>query len=86
MAQRGTGTSNRGFASMDPEKQRAIAAQGGRAAHAQGVAHVVGFEARVGVLRVDFVARFGRARGEGGDREQAGDEQGRGGALHGGSS
>jgi general stress protein YciG len=24
---------------MDPEKQRAIAAQGGRAAHAQGVAH-----------------------------------------------
>lgn len=39
MATRGTGTSNRGFASMDPEKQRAIAAQGGRAAHAQGVAH-----------------------------------------------
>ena len=25
-------TSNRGFASMDPDKQRAIAAQGGRAA------------------------------------------------------
>ena len=41
MAQRGQGggTSNRGFASMDPAKQRAIAAQGGRAAHAQGVAH-----------------------------------------------
>jgi general stress protein YciG len=39
MATRGTGTSNRGFASMDPEKQRSIAAQGGRAAHAQGVAH-----------------------------------------------
>jgi general stress protein YciG len=39
MATRGSGTSNRGFASMDPEKQRAIAAQGGRAAHAQGVAH-----------------------------------------------
>ena len=40
MATRGQGgTSNRGFASMDPEKQRAIAAQGGRAAHAQGVAH-----------------------------------------------
>ena len=32
-------TSHRGFASMDPEKQRAIAAEGGRAAHAQGVAH-----------------------------------------------
>ena len=40
MATRGQGgTSNRGFASMDPDKQRAIAAQGGRAAHAQGVAH-----------------------------------------------
>ena len=40
MATRGQGgTSNRGFASMDPAKQRAIAAEGGRAAHAQGVAH-----------------------------------------------
>jgi uncharacterized protein len=29
----------RGFASMDPEKQREIAGQGGRAAHAQGSAH-----------------------------------------------
>jgi general stress protein YciG len=37
--QQGSGTSNRGFASMDPAKQRAIAAEGGRAAHAQGVAH-----------------------------------------------
>ena len=32
-------TSNRGFASMDPEKQRAIASEGGRAAHASGHAH-----------------------------------------------
>jgi general stress protein YciG len=32
-------TSNRGFAAMDPEKQRQIARQGGRAAHEQGVAH-----------------------------------------------
>ncbi|MFL6659138.1 MAG: KGG domain-containing protein, partial [Massilia sp.] len=32
-------TSNRGFASMDPEKQRAIAAEGGRASHASGNAH-----------------------------------------------
>lgn len=31
--------SNRGFASMDPEKQRAIAAEGGRAAHESGHAH-----------------------------------------------
>ncbi|NML60966.1 stress-induced protein [Massilia sp. RP-1-19] len=32
-------TSKRGFASMDPDKQRAIASQGGRAAHASGNAH-----------------------------------------------
>jgi len=29
----------RGFASMDPEKQRNIASKGGRAAHAKGTAH-----------------------------------------------
>jgi len=33
------GSSNRGFASMDPERQRRIASEGGRAAHLQGVAH-----------------------------------------------
>jgi hypothetical protein len=33
------GDSNRGFASMDPEKQREIASEGGRAAHASGNAH-----------------------------------------------
>lgn len=32
-------TSNRGFASMDPARQRQIAAQGGRAAHRSGNAH-----------------------------------------------
>jgi hypothetical protein len=31
--------SNRGFASMDPQQQREIAAEGGRAAHAAGTAH-----------------------------------------------
>lgn len=31
--------SNRGFASMDPSKQREIASKGGRAAHAKGTAH-----------------------------------------------
>ena len=29
----------RGFAAMSPERQRAIASQGGCAAHQQGVAH-----------------------------------------------
>jgi uncharacterized protein len=32
-------TSNRGFAAMDPEQQRAIASKGGQAAHEQGRAH-----------------------------------------------
>lgn len=29
----------RGFASMNPQKQREIASKGGRAAHAKGTAH-----------------------------------------------
>ena len=33
------GTSNRGFASMDEDKQREIASKGGRAAHEKGTAH-----------------------------------------------
>lgn len=33
------GTSRRGFASMDPAKQKEIASKGGRAAHAKGTAH-----------------------------------------------
>ena len=33
------GKSRRGFASMDPERQREIASKGGRAAHAKGTAH-----------------------------------------------
>ena len=32
-------TSRRGFASMDPSKQREIASKGGHAAHAKGTAH-----------------------------------------------
>lgn len=36
---RGNSSSGRGFASMDSDRQREIAAQGGRAAHASGNAH-----------------------------------------------
>lgn len=35
----GNGKSRRGFASMDPERQKEIASRGGRAAHAKGTAH-----------------------------------------------
>lgn len=34
-----SGKSKRGFASMDPERQREIASKGGKAAHAKGTAH-----------------------------------------------
>lgn len=33
------GSSGRGFASMDPQRQREIASQGGKAAHEKGTAH-----------------------------------------------
>ena len=36
---KGGNTSNRGFASMDPEEQREIASEGGKEAHRKGVAH-----------------------------------------------
>ena len=36
---RKSGTSRRGFASMNPEKQRKIASKGGKAAHKKGTAH-----------------------------------------------
>jgi hypothetical protein len=60
-----SGTSNRGFASMDPAKQRAIAAEGGRAAHASGNAH-------------EFTSEQARAAGKlshgGGNRQSGSDE------------
>ena len=36
---KGNGTSHRGFAAMDQQKQREIASKGGRAAHVKGTAH-----------------------------------------------
>jgi len=36
---RQSGTSRRGFASMDQETRRKIASKGGRAAHERGTAH-----------------------------------------------
>lgn len=33
------GKAERGFAAMDPEKQREIASKGGKAAHEKGTAH-----------------------------------------------
>jgi len=38
-ASQGGGTKSRGFASMDPARQREIASEGGKAAHQKGTAH-----------------------------------------------
>ena len=72
----GGDTSNRGFASMDPEKQRAIAAEGGRAAHAQGVAHEFDSEEAREAGR-----KGGQARGSSdSDRDQQGSDRSGGGS------
>jgi hypothetical protein len=68
-----SGTHNRGFASMDREKQREIARKGGRAAHEKGTAHeFTSAEARAagrkGGERVsanrDHMSRIGRLGGK----------------------
>ena len=62
-SKQGDRTSRRGFASMDPNQQRAIASEGGRAAHRSGNAHeFTSEEAR----RAGSMSRKNSA---GGDRE-----------------
>ena len=72
-------TSNRGFASMDPQKQREIASEGGKAAHASGNAH-------------EFNSEEARRAGsqshknDGNSQNQGGGSQQSGGGTRGGSS
>jgi general stress protein YciG len=55
--------SGRGFAGMDPERQRQIASEGGRAAHAQGTAHeFTPEEAREAGRKGGEASRAARAR------------------------
>ena len=62
----GGGTSKRGFASMDAERQRQIASQGGKAAHEKGTAHEFdSAEAR------EAGRKGGEARGKGVSSEQS---------------
>jgi uncharacterized protein len=70
----------RGFASMDPNRQRAIASRGGKAAHAQGRAHEFTVEearsaGRKGGNAVSrdraHMAAIGRAGGQAGGRIRA---------------
>ena len=62
---RGSGTVSRktprGFAAMDPQAQRAIAAKGGRAAHQKGTAHeFTSEEARIAGRKGGEASRGGR--------------------------
>ncbi|MYM84924.1 stress-induced protein [Duganella sp. FT50W] len=81
-------TSNRGFASMDPERQREIAAEGGRAAHASGNAHEFSSEEarRAGAMSHKNDANQqseGGAGGAGGARSSGGGNQQSGGTRGG---
>lgn len=62
----------RGFASMDPEKQREIASRGGKAAHMSGNAHQFSSEEAREAGR-----RGGQARGnnQGGQTSEVGPEE-----------
>jgi general stress protein YciG len=55
-------TSNRGFASMDEDKQREIASQGGKAAHEKGTAHEFSHEEAVEAGRKGGQASHGGGR------------------------
>ncbi len=54
---------DRGFASMDPEKQREIARKGGRAAHVKGTAHrFTPEEAKAAGRKGGMASRGGKGR------------------------
>jgi general stress protein YciG len=81
MASKGThggGTSKRGFASMDEEKQRQIASKGGKAAHQKGTAHEFTSEEAAEVGRKGGQASGGRRRAASQDMS----EKGRKGGQH----
>ena len=68
----GSGTSNRGFASMDPERQREIASEGGKAAHEKGTAHeFTSEEAR----RAGSMSHGNRQSAQASTRSSASDDQ-----------
>lgn len=74
------GQSNRGFASMDSDRQREIASEGGRAAHASGNAHEFNSqEAR------EAGSKSHGGQGQGGSQGQGGGQGGSGGGSSGGT-
>jgi general stress protein YciG len=82
MATQSPKKSNRGFASMDRDKQKEIASKGGKAAHAQGRAHEFTAEearsaGRKGGVAVskdrEHMAMIGRAGGQARGRNRSSD-------------
>lgn len=83
-------TSNRGFASMDPDRQREIASMGGKAAHEKGTAHEFDSQEAAEAGRKGGKASHGGGN-DGGDQggDQGGGNQGgnnQGGNNRGGQS
>ena len=78
--------SNRGFASMDPQKQREIASEGGKAAHASGNAHEFNSEEarRAGSMSHKNDGNSQSGGGQGGG-QGGGNQGGNGGGTRGGS-
>jgi len=81
----GGGKSNRGFASMDPQRQREIASEGGRAAHEKGTAHeFTSEEAREAGRKGGMARSANRRNAMMNQNNSAGSSAGSGGS-HGGS-
>src|SRR3954463_4531658 len=74
------GKSNRGFASMDPQRQREIASEGGRAAHEKGTAHEFTSEEAREAGRKGGMARSANRR------NAMGSQSGGGSSSHGGGN
>jgi general stress protein YciG len=79
------GKSNRGFASMDPQRQREIASEGGRAAHEKGTAHEFTSEEAREAGRKGGMARSANRRNAMGQSGGGSSSHGGGGGSHGGN-
>lgn len=73
--QAGQGKGSQGFASMDPQRQREIASEGGRAAHQSGNAHEFTSEE---VSEAGKKSRGGQSSGGGGGNQGGSSGQGGG--------
>jgi uncharacterized protein len=67
---------DRGFASMDPAKQREIASKGGKAAHQKGTAHEWTSEEARDAGRKGGIASHRRRREQSGGEDTAGNNGG----------